>query len=257
MSVNQLLNQLGFSPKEIAVYLSLLELGRAQGQLIAKRSNINRSTCYQVLNSLIDKGVVSVHIEQGVSFFSVNPADTFLSLVQSEKKAIAAKEERALELTKLIAPLFKNKHFSIPSLQFFDGAKNVGSMLERFLPLWLQSMKDNDNILWGYQDPSLVEHYRPWLEKYWETKDPAHQIKLFSNEAGVEAELKNKIKQREIRVFRGDLQLSTTLWISGDYITLIMTNHKPHYAFQIHDSTFANNLRLVFKGFWELAGMFK
>ena len=126
-------------------------------------------------------------------------------------------------------------------------------MLAEFLPDYFESMRKYDNTLWGYQDHTFVEHHKDWLERYWGQKDNDHRISLFSNRSDIEGMLKHRVKNREIRVFAKDFQLSSTLWISGDYITLIMTRQLPHYAFQLYDILFAENLRRVFQAFWQLS----
>lgn len=254
MDVKVALLNFGFSEKEIAVYLKLAELGRASAHTLAKRTKIIRSSVYPVLNRLVEKGVVSIQQEGDISLFVCNAPTALLSIVREEKSQITARETLAFELVRLVGPYFQRKNYSIPSLQIFDGEKNVSAMLSEFLPDYLESMKKYDNTLWGYQDHTFVTPYRDWLERYWKEKDDTHKIHLFSNRSDIEGSLKHRIKNREIRIFAKDFQLSTTLWISGDYITLIATQHVPHYAVQLHDALFAENIRRVFRAFWEMSG---
>ena len=54
------LQSLGFSEKEATVYVALLELGRGTVTEIARRAGINRTTGYDILDSLAGKGVGNI-----------------------------------------------------------------------------------------------------------------------------------------------------------------------------------------------------
>ena len=54
------LHTLGFSTKEATVYVALLELGTGTVTQIARKAGINRTTGYDILDSLAAKGIVNV-----------------------------------------------------------------------------------------------------------------------------------------------------------------------------------------------------
>jgi sugar-specific transcriptional regulator TrmB len=246
------LHFLGLSQKEIEVYSALIELGQSHAQSLAKRAHINRTTTYAVLRRLTDRGLVSQKIEKGVRYFSVNAPQALLEMIAAERRQLNRREQVAHALVEQITPQLHQRQFTGPALQIFDGEANVRAMLGRFLLPWLESMRAHDNTLWGYQDHTFVEEYHDWLGRYWKAKDSRHRICLFSNRSQVESKLARTVANRTIKVLKAESILSSTLWISGDYITMIVTRTRPHYAFQIVDPIFADNLRLIFRGFWEL-----
>lgn len=58
MNLQESLKNIGFSDKEAATYIALLQLGRASVQSIADKSGLKRPTVYVILDELIEKGVV-------------------------------------------------------------------------------------------------------------------------------------------------------------------------------------------------------
>ena len=58
ISLQKSLEFIGFSEKEVLVYLALLELGKGTVTQISKKAGINRPTAYHVLSSLESKDVV-------------------------------------------------------------------------------------------------------------------------------------------------------------------------------------------------------
>ncbi|MCB0332359.1 MAG: hypothetical protein KDD55_02600, partial [Bdellovibrionales bacterium] len=73
------------------------------------------------------------------------------------------------------------------------------------------------------------------------------QGQILSNISETESKLSGQIPRREVRVLDPSIEFSSSIWIMGDFIIMIMTRNEPYYAFQLHDSVFAGNLREVFQ----------
>lgn len=249
--LDKLFAQLGFGDNEKSVYLCLAELGKATAQTVAKRTSIPRTTVYSVLDSLSLKGMVNQEPQGEVRTYVANPPSALLRSVEQEKRELADRESACKKLIELAEPLFQEKHFSVPRLQFFEGGNNVEHLLYEYTDAWHRSLKQHDNIWWGYQDPTILEHYTEWLYHHWKQSDPQMQIRLLSQDAGIERKLKNTPELRQIRSLPAGYDFSSTIWICGEYIVMIMSQQKPHYAFQIKDAVFASNLRMVFQLLWD------
>lgn len=60
------LQKLGLTQKEAVIYMATLELGIASPtSTIAKKANILRTTAYNILNSLVQKGIVVAYDKKG------------------------------------------------------------------------------------------------------------------------------------------------------------------------------------------------
>ncbi len=248
--VEKHLEQLGFNETEVKVYLALADVGKSTAQLLGKRAGVPRTTAYSTLDNLVRKGVVAIEQKRGSTFYTANNPAALLKLVEQDKREVLAREHVAKELVQLIQPYFRNKNFSIPKLQFFEGRKNVASLLRDNLDTWRESLRQYDNAWWGYQDHTFVEEYIDWLEESWVTKSEDEYIKLISNYSKVESALSGKVKGRKIIPVSKEYNFSSSIWVCGDFIVLLMTRQEPHYAFQLHDPVFSANLRLVFQLLW-------
>lgn len=243
--------KLGFNSTEVIVYLALAEIGKSTAALLAKKVNIPRTTVYSSLDNLQIKGLVSVEKKKKVTFYTANNPQAILRNIEKEKKEVISRENFAKNLVQEILPYFKSKNFSIPKIQFFEGQKNVESMLYQHTERWHESMAKYDSIYWGYQDHTFVENYMDWLEWSWKIRPDNIQIKLISNKARIEKSLKGKVSGRHILQVDKNLDFSSSIWICGDYIVLIMTRQEPHYSFQLMDPVFATNLRSLFQLLWQ------
>jgi len=248
--MEQTFKQLGFTTNEASLYVMLAETGKSTIQLLARRAKLPRTTAYSVLEGLAQKGLVSEEKRGASRFFVANQPETLLRMIKREREELTKKEKIAQLFVEELRPLFKSKYFSVPKIQFFEGREAVEEMLYDFTPRWIDSMKAADNSWWGYQDHTFVEQYRGWLEYYWTVKPPQSQIQLISNDAPIEKELKGKVAGRRILPIPLGFDFSSTIWVTGEYLILVMTRNEPNYSFVIKDAVFAENMRLVFQLLW-------
>ena len=120
MLIEKYLQAIGLSDKEASVYLSLLSVDSASVLELAKKTKINRTTIYFVLESLSKKGLVS-EIQQGKKTFFAAEAPERLSTYIERQKVIL--EDHAKEL-QTILPEIKAVQREIgerPVVKYFEG----------------------------------------------------------------------------------------------------------------------------------------
>lgn len=241
---------LGFTSNEATLYLQLAEMGKATVQVLARRAKLPRTTAYSVLEGLAQKGLISEEKRGATRFFIASEPQALMRMVKREQETLIKKAKFAESFIEELKPLFRAKYFSIPKVQFFEGRDGVENMLYDSLDRWREAMRRTQSAWWGYQDHTFVEQYREWLEYYWETKHQDEIINLISNDVPIEKALRGKVQGRTILPVSAEFDFSSSIWVVGDYIVLLMTRNEPNYAFQIQDSVFAENLRLLFKLLW-------
>lgn len=255
MEIYEHFETLGFHKSEVVVYINLVELGKANASSIAKKANLPRSTVYSVLDGLIKKGVVSFEQSKKTTWFLANNPKALIRMVENERKEqeelLHSKTIIAKELSSLIEPHFQKTTYSVPKLQFFEGKANVNNMLYDHSKIWQKSIANVDYTWWGYQDHTLVEHYKDWLDYHWSIMLEKERVQLFSNHSKIEKKLKGKIPRREIKLVPKNYNFTSTIWILGEYVVTFNTAKEPHYAFQLKDAVYARNQRQMFELLWE------
>ncbi|PIR03662.1 MAG: hypothetical protein COV59_05770 [Candidatus Magasanikbacteria bacterium CG11_big_fil_rev_8_21_14_0_20_39_34] len=134
MISQKILQKLGFSQKEIAVYLTLLELDTGTVTNIAKKSGINRTSCYDILHSLLYKGLITKFEKQKRQYYSARDPKYLLSYFENEKKALEKQLEKKKKSVVQILPelrsLVNPKSTTKPKVQFFEGEKGMREAYE-------------------------------------------------------------------------------------------------------------------------------
>jgi len=129
MDINKVLEKYGFSSKEVDVYLAILELGPSIVSSIAKKAGIKRSTTYVVLDSLIEKEVLSVTDRNGIKTYS--PIDPDALVNQLEEKAVEF-TEMAKVAKKLLPEIVKKQKEREPesNIRLYEGEDGMKSVYE-------------------------------------------------------------------------------------------------------------------------------
>jgi len=115
------LKEYGLSEKEIKVYLALLPLGTINLQQIAKRLDFPRTTVYNTLNQLIEKGLVSRIEKKGINHFTAVEPEKLTMKLEERKKLI---ESIMPNLNQL-----KTQIKDMSSVEIYEGFKGVYTVL--------------------------------------------------------------------------------------------------------------------------------
>src|SRR4030042_6206450 len=123
-----MLEEFGLTKTEEKVYLALLRTGLSPAADIIKRTQLHRTTVYDVLGRLIEKGLVSYIIQNKIKYYSaVNPSK-FLDMASEEKKQAEEKQELAKEVINKIK-LIKTQAKVYPLAQIFIGTKGLKTVM--------------------------------------------------------------------------------------------------------------------------------
>lgn len=249
--IQELLKQLGFSEKEIAIYIAVLQKGKVSPSDVAKTTGINRTTVYSVAKDLIKRGVISEDL--GIDSTRYLVALPLNDLKQEEERKIENKKKTLNQAIEELSILSKDAKYTVPKIVFIDG-KNLEKYLYKQSKTWSKSIMKRDGIWWGFQDVSYVEHYEKIIDWYWkEVAPPELSLKLLTNKSPLEQEMaKKQYPQRKIKFWSNTKQFTASTWVCGDYVVMIITSQKPHYLVEIYDATLAHNMRETFKGLWKM-----
>jgi sugar-specific transcriptional regulator TrmB len=128
LSLKNTLASLGFSKKEVSVYVVLLELGKGTVTEISRGAEINRTTGYDILDRLVGYGLVSISGKEPKQEYVAESPNSIKEYLQTKKKQI----EKQLEETKALLPQLKSLHNvgDRPKVRFYEGATGLEQAYE-------------------------------------------------------------------------------------------------------------------------------
>ena len=132
MNNDETFRELGFSEREIAVYLALVQLGHGSIRDIASKANLNRGSAYETLKTLHLKGIVSYFPRGKRRFFCAERPDKLLELAEEKKIKLEQTIER---LSRDIIPDLNNLQptFNIANVHYYEGDDGIEHVLRDIL----------------------------------------------------------------------------------------------------------------------------
>ena len=128
LDLKKSLEYIGFSEKEILVYLALLELGKGTVTEISRKAGINRPTGYHILASLESKELVRVSGKEPKQEYLAESPDQIEKMLQQKIK----NDEARIREAKKIIPELKSIHnvSDRPKVLFYEGREGLEKVYE-------------------------------------------------------------------------------------------------------------------------------
>ena len=117
------LQRIGLSDKESHIYLALVKLGESAANELAKQTSSNRTVTYNILQQLIEKGLVSYIKKLSKRFYFISDPKSLL--VDLKEKEILAND-----LIKEIKKIKKPKEISYKNVEIYEGKEGLKLMFE-------------------------------------------------------------------------------------------------------------------------------
>jgi len=234
-SKETILQELGLSEGETKVYLALLKLGSSNVHKIKEEANIHRTTVYDFVDKLIDKGLVSYVLKNGVKHFKANNVDKlkdYLSEKQDKLKDILP------DLQKLQS--FIKEDFSVEVHEGKEGFKY-------WLNLILKEGKDVFGI--GIEESEYNEKYHYELENYFKK-----EVELGIKEHIItrkSAKFVYSNKNLEYRYLPDEFFSPTHIIIFSDYVTI--QSFQNSATIIIKSKSFSDSYMKHFNHLWSIA----
>ena len=202
--------------------------GPSSVSTIARGNKIERTSCYQLVHSLQDRGYLYSTKQRSGNIYTAHTPE----IIQS-----------------LLTPLFttgpKSNNFQRPHIAQYIGYEQVKSMLYDRYPVRQKSIVERDGIYRGIQDAAFVKMFPEWLQWHRDRMDKSEKLHLITNVSAEEKKLSHKVARRNVKFFK-HIHFSSTLWMGGEYITTIVIKGDFVYAFEQKDPILAANLTSLF-----------
>ncbi len=251
--IYELLEGLGFSRKEIDIYIAILQSGKISASDVAAMTDINRTTVYSVVKELIRKRVIREDITAKKTYLLARPPEDLYLLVERDKQQLRKREHAINKAITELNSLSKSSRYSVPRIVFID-EDEIEKYLYGETEKWDRSIMERGDGVWrGFQDHTFVESYEEWIT--WSWKQPYAKklsLKLLTNESTAEERMqRKKIGHREMKFWKHENPFSASMWVCGEYLVMIVTKTRPHYLVEIHDAILCKNMTGVFTELWQ------
>ncbi len=127
--LKKVLLEMDFSQKEADVYIAILTLGRGTASKIAREAHILRTTVYEVLSSLFNKGLVTLSGKEPKQEYVAESPDRLQEYIKSQ---LEQKQKDLQQAEKILIPQLKSIHNvgNRPKVMFYEGTEGMEKVYE-------------------------------------------------------------------------------------------------------------------------------
>lgn len=231
--LSEVLKELGFEDREAKIYLLLLKEGDLAALQLARLSQIDRTTIYDILEKLSNKGIVSVYLENKTKKFKALTPEKLLVYFKEKYSSL----ERIIPELNKITSYEKDK----TTCELFTGKEGLKSVL-----------KDLISIRKDYKVIGIKKEYEEILGYFNEQGVLKFDEFNVKEKAIVEkgTEFK-KLKKGDYKYIDEKLSPVTTLIYNDTVVFFLWT--EPYFAFRIINKTFRKAQEEYFGLLWKIA----
>ncbi|MBP9770728.1 hypothetical protein KBC97_01045 [Candidatus Gracilibacteria bacterium] len=246
------LRKIGFTEKEAKVYMQLIRLGAQPVSTIATKAEINRTTTYDIIESLIKKGLISSIKKDGITYFKALDPKNLLNYLEREKVEQTKKiEKQQKEISALLPALIslENPESTKPKVSFYEGEKGLRQAYE-------DTLTSSETILAYANVETMHEGLPNFFPEYYNRRGVENKIHIKAicpdNKISIERHKKDKKENREsILIPQKEYDFSPEINIYDDKVLIASWREK--MAIIIKSKEIADFHKKMYKLCWAQA----
>jgi len=239
------LKDIGLTQGEVRVYIALLELGETTTGAIIKKSKITGSKVYEILEKLIEKGLVSYVSKEKTKYFQASSPKRLLDYLGKKERELFQDKKEIERLIPLLESKQKSKE-KIQSSQIFEGYEGVRTVFN----LILESLEPNEEYyVFTVGDEIKNEKVKLFFENHHRKRIREKiKVKIIANPRRPFFRKLSRLKNLQMRYYDNPIPLGVVIF--KDYVATLTFREKPT-AFLIRSQQIADSYKDFFINLWE------
>jgi len=246
----EILEKIGLSKAEVKVYLALLELGSVPSGSIVKETELIKSTVYDLIRRLQEKGLVSYVIKEGIKYFEATNPDRIMDFIHEQKRKLNEIENESRELISQLKKGFDTAkpHAEAHVLVGIEGFKTMRRDVLRNAKgeiLLIGAISREDEVMPGF--------FEEWNK---ERQKKKVYLKILHKESAREKAMTKKLfmgKYFETKFLAEELESPAIINIYGDRVVNVLWKKNYPLCFLLINNEIADSHRKYFDYLWKMA----
>ena len=229
------LRKIGLSEKESLIYLQLVKSGESLANSIAKQTSTNRTVTYNILQQLIEKGLVSYIKKDGKRYYQASSFDSLYSNIK-EKEIIVS------DLIKELSS-FGSKDYSQPKVEIFEGLAGIRNLFQQIVKSKELRVLNATGLIFDnlkYEAGHIVKEIENKID-----------TKIIANEYMKNTPLIS-FKKLKIRYLPRKVDYYATTFIFNEVVAIQLLKEKP-IVIKIESRDIAEGYKIDFDLLWKIA----
>lgn len=243
MHIKGVIEQLGYSSHEAAVYLAALELGGSTATDIAAKAHLPRTTVNLIINSLNKKGLMNAYIQRKRKIWAAENPERLLITLKEREAAL-----------KLVLPELQSLRHDTgvkPTVRAYSGVEEIRQIMNDIL-----EAKHNISAIlsWDEWKALLGEAY---MDDFIETRYRQYlRIRILTPKSKSAAALKARDGEelRTTQFLPSSVEINNCNFIYANKVAIISLNKKRPVGILIEDQDIHHTMEVLFESMWRQSG---
>jgi DNA-binding MarR family transcriptional regulator len=242
----QLFEKLGLTKGEIKVYLALTRLGESTVGPIVHESKVTKSKIYDILDRLIEKGLVGYITKSGTKHFTPNDPHMILEYLSKKEDELNKTKQ---EVTHLLPELMRQRGLASEKrmAEMYEGLQGIKAIREELM----STLKAGDTLLVLGAPKIANVKWEGWFLEFHKKRiaNKVHMKIIYNADALEYGKIREKMRLTEVRYLPNNLVSPNWMDIYPGAVLFIMVLKTP-IAFVVRDRELANSFRVYFDIMW-------
>ena len=237
--MEQELTEFGLTNNEVKVYIACLKLGISLVQEIAMKAGTYRTYTYEVLKSLIKKGLVSYVIKNGKQYFEVAEPEKFISILKE-------KHDKITRILPELRGLYKTA-IEKPEVNLYEGKEGVKTIFDDIIrtgkEVLIYGNTENQIKIFSFYFPNYI------LRR---VENKIHTKVITEKSPTTISMLRTEKKELRETRFIDKIKFSTVTYIYDNKIA-IFALEKEIIGVLIENKSIADTQKQIFGALWKIS----
>ncbi len=240
---------IGLRKNEIRIYLELLKIGSSTAGKITEVTGIHRRMVYDILDRLIEKGLISYIIKQNIRYYSAANPEKIKDYLKEKEDKIREDIKNINKIIPELLNLYNLKKDKIEA-EIYKGKEGLKTVMN----LILKEDKDWISIGSTGKGPSTLPYFLDnWHKQRLKQKIKFKSLVVNNPEGEKRAKEFIKIGLSEIKFLPKEIKNPQTIWIFGNIVAIILISIEEPIIFVINNKEISNSFRDYFNWIWKIA----
>lgn len=244
-----ILKNLGLDKKETNIFLQLARMDSAPASRVAQKTRLRRTTCYQILENLVQKKFIKRHIRFGIRYYSaLSPSEISAKIEETLQPLTSAKN--LLEESNKEIRLFYGQKNPETKISFYEGFDEIKLVYEKILE---EDARDIYSII-RKQDTSdhpLHGFWKKYFKKRLALGKQTYSIVPNDQSSQVYIDESRKEKRKTLAIDPKKMHVFGDLKVSGNLFAYVSQHEGRIFGVTMESPEIAAMFRDIIKIVWQ------
>lgn len=249
----QELKDAGLTDGEAKTYLALLELGASTTGPIIDRSGIARSFIYNILEKLLEKGLISYVEKSGKKYYQASDPDRIIDYIEKNKQRL---DESKDKIRKVLPKLLEMREYNPPTeIQVYEGFKGLQTAFEHYHD---KLKKGDETLTLGVPEFQEEKYHEYWHDDHKRREREGTKNRMLFNKGTNPKILKNRNSYKGCEARYMDSNIKTPAWIFvyKDVSQIFLQVKNKPFVVEIINKQIAATFKAYFDDYWSRSKKF-